>query len=251
MTTASESVVYCEGYFDRAFLSGLLEHVGFQNPGRSKKPVFDPWGKLVTGGQYGFWSPSKAFIRVVPCGGRSAVLRQSRIRLRERATNHLDHLVISLDSDTEDFNGEIEKQIRESILQNAKQEFSEARLDGNNDIVIGEGESRTTVSLLVWRAKVPTGNGIPTKQTLERIACSAIVEIYPDRATEVQNWLDSRKNAPVAGPKEFAWSYMAGYYAERSCEAFYSGLGSDERIAGALRKRLEDIGAWRIIELLK
>ena len=66
----------------------------------------------------------------------------------------------------------------------------------------------------------------------------------------MQGWLDSRPSAPDAGPKEFAWSYMAGWNAEHGCEAFYRLLWEDAEVAGQLESRLREAGAWRLAEAL-
>lgn len=53
---------------------------------------------------------------------------------------------------------------------------------------------------------------------------------------------------PVAGAKSYAWSYLAGWYAEErtSYEAFCSGLWDDPALAAALKSLLIDCGAWAV-----
>ena len=58
---------------------------------------------------------------------------------------------------------------------------------------------------------------------------------------------------PVKDPwnvKEFAWSYMAGWYAELGSETFYRKLWSEDRSAAQLRSRLTKSGMWRVAEAL-
>ena len=50
----------------------------------------------------------------------------------------------------------------------------------------------------------------------------------------------------MALPKDHAWSYMAGWYAEHGCEAFYSSLWNDVRVVAELESRLQAAGAWQI-----
>jgi acetyl-CoA carboxylase alpha subunit len=50
--------------------------------------------------------------------------------------------------------------------------------------------------------------------------------------------------------KEFAWSHMAGWYAELGPEAFYSHLWKNADVAAELTKRLKETSAWRIAETL-
>jgi hypothetical protein len=53
---------------------------------------------------------------------------------------------------------------------------------------------------------------------------------------------------PSADPKEHAWSYMAGWYADHGCEACYSNLWNDPRVVGELESRLRASGAWQMAE---
>jgi len=85
---------------------------------------------------------------------------------------------------------------------------------------------------------------------LERLVCAAVVAAYPLRADAVQTWLASRPAPPAPTPKEYAWSYMAGWYAEYGCDAFYSNIWRDAAVTSALEDRLRQSGAWRIAEVL-
>lgn len=90
----------------------------------------------------------------------------------------------------------------------------------------------------------------PVQQTLERLVCAAVTAAHPDRGPAVQAWLDSRPDASEAGPKEFGWSHMAGWYADAACEGFYRILWSDRQVVAELRSRLEHSGGWQIAEVL-
>ena len=103
---------------------------------------------------------------------------------------------------------------------------------------------------ICWSASDKGLPGLPTKQTLERLVCAAILAVYPDRGPAVHKWLDSRPAAPPAGPKEHAWSYMAGWYAEFGSDAFFREIWHDEGVATQLESRLRACGAWRIGEML-
>ena len=85
---------------------------------------------------------------------------------------------------------------------------------------------------------------------LERLACAALAAAYPARAAPVHNWLNARPAPPGVDPKEHAWSYMAGWYAEHGCEAFYSNLWNDPRVVAELDTRLRSSGAWQIAATL-
>lgn len=73
-----------------------------------------------------------------------------------------------------------------------------------------------------------------------------MVDAYPERAVSVQKWLDQRPFPPSPGVKEYAYSYMAGWYAENGCDDFYRCLWDDPQIVEALKARLEESGAWKI-----
>ena len=252
----SETVILCEGYHDRAFWKGWLLHLGctdlwsLQSGKREPTRIVDPWGNTVSKGHYAYRSKSDRFIRVVPCGGKNNIIRYAHIRLGKHTSNTLEHLVINVDSDenVEDM-ADSTCGVKLEAVRNLVREFDDTAEETSG----GEFkllESTTTVSFVRWEADDKTKDGLPAQQTLERLVCAAIAEAYPKRAPNVQAWLDSRVKAPKAGPKEYAWSYMAGWEAEHGCEAFYACLWDDKRIAEALRKRLQESGAWRVAEAI-
>jgi len=96
----NETVVLCEGYYDRAFWSGLLQHLGC----RSLRPrpggtVLDPFNTRVQGGDHAFLSVTHRFLRVRPCQGKDQVKSAATLRLKERAGKPLERLVINVDCD--------------------------------------------------------------------------------------------------------------------------------------------------------
>lgn len=250
----SESVILCEGFHDRAFWAGWLEHLGCGDPGAAeagqarRKRVLDPFGTPVEGGQFAFETSGGAFIRVVPCGGKEKVPVAARVRLLQRTSKAIIRLVINVDSDRPfDDTGthsratdRVDQVVRECDPSATRHESGDWLLDGN----------RSTVSLIEWQSQDRVSEGVPAAQTLERLVCSAIVSAYPQRAPCVQAWLDSRPEPPIASPKEYAWSYMAGWHAECGCEHFFRSAWTDIRVAEALRSRLVQSGGWRIAESL-
>jgi len=108
----------------------------------------------------------------------------------------------------------------------------------------------TKVILIRWEVNDPPAPGLPDQQTLERLVSAALAAAYPARAKSVQSWLDARPDQPRTDPKEHAWSYMAGWYAEKGCDAFYSNLWNDGLVAAELKSRLQSSGAWQIAETL-
>ena len=250
----SESVILCEGYHDRAFWAGWLLHLGCTDPGdRPKKGhrlrVNDPWGNEVKAGQFAFQSPSGKFIRIISCKGKQNVRSAARTRLMDRVDKKLERLILNVDSDEMAAAGKQPAPgLTAKSLETLLREFGEPEITADGDFAIDDGA--TLASLVTWQAADDPISGLPDQQTLERLVCAAIVAAYPARGPAVGDWLVSRPQAPQAGPKEFGWSYMAGWYAERGCEGFYRAVWEDPDVAAQLEDRLRKAAAWRVAEAL-
>jgi hypothetical protein len=161
----------------------------------------------------------------------------------------LRRLVINVDADAEGSGADagtcgISVQ---RVMQIACEFEPNARPGDGSRIQVGA----TEICLIRWEAQDAPAAGLPARQTLERLVSAAILAAYPKRGPSVQSWLDGRPDPPQDdSPKEHAWSYMAGWYAERHCEAFYATLWDEARIAAELQRRLRDSGAWEIAESL-
>jgi hypothetical protein len=255
MSEPSESYILSEGYRDRAFWKGQLLYLGCIDPGvrpnGQRREVYDPFGLPVRGGHFAFRSKSGAFIRVVQAGGKNQVTPLLRTRLKESEVKRLARLVVNVDSDEfADGTPSVGPNLTFEQLQALAVEFDAgANTNEQGDIEIYGG--LTKISLVHWRAPDPPSPGIPHQQTLERLICAALMAIYPKRGPAVQTWLNSRPDAPPAGPKEYAWSYLAGWHAETgSYEGFCSMLWNNAQIAEQLKPRLEASGAWRVAQAL-
>jgi hypothetical protein len=248
----SESVILCEGYHDRAFWKGWLESLGCVDPGKPKEgmsgrmPVLDPSSRTVSSGHFGYRSKSEKFNRIVPCHGKDNVLREARKHLDEREVSKLVRLVVNRDADTL-VNDETSFQIND-LLREVHRIDGQAELNADGDIAMDNAQR--FVSLVRWETPDAPGSGLPSHQSLERLVCAAMIAAYPDRQAAVQPWLDSRTNPPDESPKDYAWSYMAGWYADAGCERFYSSLWEDAAVVTELKSRLCKIGAWRIAATL-
>lgn len=250
----SESVILCEGFHDRAFWAGWLTHLGCSDegyrPGTLGYPALDPWKAKVVGGQFAYLSPQRNFLRVVPCGGMTKLLPQAHLRLQQRVRKALARLVINVDPDVSVAtagSGATGLKVQD-VLHLARQFDPAAAANADGEIEIDGGA--TKISLVRWEANDPSTPGVPDQQTLERLVCSALIAAYPDRAKPVRDWLNSRPTAPAAGPKEHAWSYMAGWHAENGCENFYNQMWQDPRVVHELKTRLSQGTAWHIVQLL-
>lgn len=247
----SESVVFCEGYHDRAFWKGWLLRLGCTDPGSplpgasTRRLVQDPWGGRVIQGRFAFQSPTGQFIQVIPCGGKSNILPLVRQRLKKHTTEPVRRIIINEDSDLPAgvaagaaTPASVESVVKEFDPTATQSATGEWQLFGG---IVG-------VSLILWSAADPQTDGVPDLQTLERLVSAAICAAHGGRGTAVRDWLASRPNPPPADVKEFAWSYMAGWYATFGGEGFYSNLWNDTAIAAELETRLQASGAWQLVQ---
>ncbi len=250
----SETVILCEGYHDRAFWAGWLAHLGCTDPGApsggkaTRSPIYDPWNRLVASGHYAYHSATGRFIRVVPCHGRSEIVPASQRRLKQVALKPLVRLVLNMDPDVmvTSTSSSTRGLRHQDVLQLAKTFDAGATLRADGDIEMPGGAAR--LSLVRWETNDPPTPGVPDQQTLERVVCSALAAAFPARAKAVQHWLNTRPESPASDPKEHAWSYMAGWYADHGCEDFFIHLWRDAQVVCELESRLRVSGAWRIAE---
>jgi hypothetical protein len=255
MNGATESVVFCEGYHDRAFWAGWLLYLGCTDPGIKpgksiRDTVLDPWGEAVKGGVFAFLSRSGHFVRVAQCGGKNRIIPLAERRLRQRTVEHVKRLCVNVDADVHvDGTPMAVSPITRAAVEDVMRRVDPAITFPTGTVFPLDGGA-TQVCLIRWEAPDPSAPGLPNQQTLERLACSAICAAYPDRGPAVQQWLDSRPDPPDPCVKEHAWSQMAGWYAEHGCEDFYRHLWDDPRIAAELEPRLRASGAWQIVEAL-
>lgn len=252
----TESVVLCEGYHDRAFWAGLLLFLNCTDPGivpgGKRRMTKDIRGETVTAGQFYYYTQTGNGLRVVPCQGKDNILPTLDRFLTERGTKPFARLVVNVDPDTDVANASnVTTGLRvQDVLRRVQQPKFDplAQLDSNGEIVIDQGSSR--VALVRWEVADAPGEGLPDQQTLERLVCAAMVAAYPQRGPHVQKWLDARPDLPPFSVKEFAWSHMAGWYAEHGCDDFYRCLWDDTAISVELKARLQASGAWQIAEAL-
>jgi hypothetical protein len=239
------SIVLCEGYDDRAFMAGWLTALGCKDPGEGtpRKPVTDPdRGTPIRGGVHAWTSNGGAFILVVPCYSDDKALEEVRNRLQQRTVERIDRLVVCLDDDGLGVDAR-RAAVGSRVAAAGGQRESGA--DGTWTMDTG-----TVMSVVVWRAD-DSGAGIPTKQSLERLVCAAICAAHGYRRDAIDVWLRGRPApAPPACHKAFAWSHMAGWYAENRCDDFYHGVWRDEAIRTELERLLRATGAWEVVQAL-
>jgi hypothetical protein len=140
---------------------------------------------------------------------------------------------------------------RQDVLHEVQSFDPAAAVNAEGNIDLDGGA--TKVALIRWETGDPPAPGLPDQQTLERLVCASLAAAYPPRAKAVQDWLDARPNPPhppLHDPKEYAWSYMAGWLAGHGCDDFYAHLWRDAVVAHELESRLRSSGAWQLVETL-
>ena len=252
--------IICEGYNDRAFWSEMLItrrwNEAFDKS--TKRTAHDPRGLAVTGGRYAFYHPDSAYAEVIPAGGESNIIPIAEKHLMDitgyvqQSVSHTESkyvVVLSVDDDTTTESGAtlptLSVQHVTSVLESV-----------DSQLVVENGvfylfSRNCAVHITRWKADplpkkgVPV-RGVPAKQTLERLVCAAICEAYDTRSEDVETWLREKSRSP----KAYAWSYMAGWYAEHGCDDFYREIWRDDDVRPILERQLKAIGAWAIIDTL-
>ncbi|NJL30552.1 MAG: hypothetical protein HC898_02360 [Phycisphaerales bacterium] len=244
----TETYVLCEGYHDRAFWAGALSYLKCNRP---EQKVKDPWGKLVVSGQFGYTTPGNHFIRITPVSGNGSILHFARQRINRRNVDKVDRIVMCIDSDLllDEFSVSHTDSNNNELLAWTRQIDSDAIEEGAY-IRLKDG---TMVNLIEWKTtSTEAGHGVPGKQTLERIICSALAATFPQRAYDVQQWLDSRHEKPgKSSAKEHAFSYLAGWFADSgSYEGAIAQWWNDPNIREHIIAELEKTGIWSIMHAI-
>lgn len=242
MSARAESMVLVEGYDDRDFWKGLLEHKGCapapREPSRHR-----------LNGQYLYLTPSKTLLYVVPCKGgvSAAAVRQM---LKDRHDKPLRRLVVSPDADTHATLDDARRSVR-TIVEG---ECGGVVATPEGDLLV-DGGKLVVSTLFVHadaardeRGALPTG--VPTQRALEQLACAALCRVHPKRGEKVAQWLASRDDPRGKDHKAHAWSYYAGWSTDHGTGDFYGSLWRDKDVAPVLDALLRAQDAWRVVEAL-
>ena len=211
----------------------------------------DPWAKSVSGGgQFGYYTVSEKFIRVVPCMGKDEIIPIVEDRLDRRLLERVEHMTLNFDSDLfadKTLNPKALDALAsvKGMLERKNIQFV---LKGEREFVLDDGS--TTLTVIQWSTDAPPTDILSNQQTLERLVCDALLKAHPDRLDTLTPWLASLPQKSRDEVKTFAWSHMAGWHAGDGCEAFYSRLWEDEKVVAELIQRLTTCGAWGVAEAL-
>ncbi len=243
--TASQRVVICEGYHDRAFWKGWLKRRG------CTPRDTDPWGQRVKGGQHGWHTPSGAFVRVLPArGDLRQVLRFVRLYLRNAPTEPVPLMIISTDADARPL-----AERRVDVLRNIKalvQPLALGEISADSgDLILGE----TRMVPLIWPCTlVEPAPGIPDCATLEQLVCGVLTRREETRGRQIRDFLKTAGEGagwqrPADVGKSHAWAWMAHRQPVDECERFFEAPWEDDDLAADLEDAMGDDAA-RVIELL-
>lgn len=232
-----QHVILCEGFDDRSFWSGWLQHLKCTDPSdRGKITVKDAWGRQVSGGRYFFSTPSGSGVIVQPFLGRDNASKAAREYL-EGQVYRPDRMILNLDSDATNGGADGARDLVEGIVRSHGGKGE----DGVFDV------GGIQVFWTIWECDDSDPPGVPRQQTLERLVAASIQAAYPRRGPAVDTWLTAEPRAEVTNHKNYGYSYLAKWYAEHGADDFFRAVWRDEAVASQLRERLEKAGAWRTV----
>lgn len=246
--------IVCEGYHDRSFWSGWLLSLGCRDARpRPGAPVPDPHtGRTVTGGRFAFKTSGGDWVSVVPAGGdKTQVVRLIGREVQEAGRiRQVDavEIIASMDADVPVGTRIPYGKRCQAILGHVPSLTVDTRAAANTTLVSQDGLVR--VHIVLWWSKSGPMRGVPEKQCLERLVCAAIASARSSCAADVATWLASRSHPPKPSAAEFAWSYMAGWYAEHDCDDFWRVPWREKDLKTALEEQLTVIGAIPLIQNL-
>lgn len=244
------STIICEGPHDQAFWEGWLGHFNIRPLPPKEREIFQEsvkaTGYASTNREHAFQATNGDFVGVRPVGSESKILPTLRSILRDRPKYEVSQIVVNLDPDTISGDGQTGLRVAD-VLREIRKIDSSAQ---EEDRRVRAFDGAVQIFLVRWEVTGDTPLGVPEKQTLERLVCSAVQRAYPERAEDVAKWLAERRNASTTKPKAFAWSFMAGWHADSGCTDFFKDIWRDPKITTELEIILRENGTWRVAESL-
>ena len=249
MSLLGHHVILCEGFDDRSFWSGWLQHLECVDPtdgGKNKKARDANGDKVVGKGRFLFYAPGNHSIVLQPYGGKDNLSRFVDDELVEHIQKPRTRVILNLDSDA-----------KADDLKDKSAEDSVVGILRNHGVTVTDlcsgfvNVKGIEVAAVIWQCDDPSGSpGVPRKQTLERLVCASIQAAYPERGRNVMGWLSSEPKPESLSHKNYSLSYLAKWYASFGADDFFRAIWRDEEIAQELEKRLRATGAWGLVETL-
>lgn len=240
-------LVYCEGFHDRDFLSGLFgDALGWRNLRDDKSHPAIEKGKGVHA-----WERGDRVVTLLPSEGLdddpSADSTRSFFheRLKTLAAKRVAGLALCLDEDDAPTAGEARSRARQRVTELIRRagvgSFDEERS------ILTVADAEVAIRTITWCDDDAASDLVPPRQNLERLVVAACTAAHPARGALVRAWLASRGDDVPAGAaardKAFSWSHMAGWFPEPGGQSFFRALWQrDAAIAAALRRRMAACG---------
>ncbi len=205
------SLIYilCEGYDDRAFWQGFLEHLGASSLKNKRGPVSGK--EWEGGGRYAYTNSAQTKeIVVQPTNGRRNIRKSA-----DQVTKLYASAQLVLNGDDDGLASELPATWLTDMAQ----------------------QMAPVPATIVWRSSLsPQTPGVPERQNLERLVCGALAQAYPERVAKVSSYLGQVGDSA----KQCAYTYVAGWYAENGCTDFYCAVWRDPLVE---RYLIQDLGS--------
>lgn len=233
-------VFLCEGYHDRAFLSGWLETRGWSAKRTPSGAAHDPGGRTIGKGSFAF-ERGESFVKIQPCEGWTNIKKSfeselKSARQRVGTPGAVDAIIPCFDDD---------------IAGTDHVATIRAACGAKSGDVANGGSTWNEHGITVQVILLRSSDG-PWRQSLDGVVARSFAEAHPQRAGSIDAWLRSRPEAPEKPGKEALWAVMAGWFADQGCEGFLRiGIWKDHAIRERLEKQLDELGLTRVAELLE
>jgi hypothetical protein len=260
--TIGEVLVLVEGYDDRAFWAGYLQQVrgcvASVDLDDERKRALGPEGKRLLAqakGTYTYVTPSnERVVRVVPYqeqpGMQSPMWTLFDEAITGRATRPertLAGVVVCRDDDG--LAGDKPRHERVHLLERLRRLGEAPSTEGDHAVRVS---GVTVVLSVTWWCDDPARAELPDKQTLERVACAALVDVVPHRVASARAWLAGRPDPsdPAADHKASAGALWAGWHARDGWSVFFEQLWASPGARDALLQRLPILRSPDLVSLL-
>lgn len=225
-----ESLILCEGFDDRDFLAGWLQHAnGWSDPtdgGRELPPTFG--GGKPERGVFYFDDPSGvARVGILQAGGRAGLT--PRIKLRLEGFSPLRSLVVVADPDHD-----VDSQSR-PVIDLVRQALVADGFAANGPPPWTVGNLH--VEVVEMAVGTHAAAELDAQERLERLVTAAFAEAHPDRYSAMLQWLNGRPRPSGSTAMAMHWSAMAAWFPDTGgADYLRRAIWQDPPMAKTLRR---------------
>lgn len=220
--------IHVEGYDDRAFVGGLLGHLGWTSViEAAERDLYRRAAGAALKREPGVWY----FVHE----GRALALHPGKPGEGNKARVWDRALLAPLDP-------------RQSVAVacvDCDVSFEEDDPASADRQRLADHRPTHPVELVAWHWKPGvTRPGVPKTQTLERLVLGVLSELDGSKGhgAIVERFLEEAPRAARLTAKHFAWATMAKWYGEHGCGDFYQALWKDEPFADVMLATLDAQG---------